>query len=50
VAFDLGYNVVFVTDAMTDRDAEAHLHSVEKLFPRMGERTTTEEVLRVVSA
>ena len=36
-AYDYGYNVVAVVDAMTDRDAEAHRHSVEKIFPRMCE-------------
>jgi nicotinamidase-related amidase len=44
-AYDLGYNVVLVVDAMTDRDAECHRHSVEKIFPRMGETETTENVL-----
>jgi nicotinamidase-related amidase len=44
-AYDLGYNVVLVADAMTDRDAESHRHCVEKIFPRMGETATTEEVL-----
>jgi nicotinamidase-related amidase len=44
-AFDLGYNVTFVVDAMSDRDAEAHRNSVEKIFPRMGETGTTEEVI-----
>ena len=43
-AYDLGYNVVFVTDAMTDRDAEVHQWCVEKVFPRLGERTATAEV------
>ncbi len=43
-AYDLGYNVVFVTDAMTDRDPEVHQFSVEKIFPKLGERTTTAEV------
>ncbi len=47
-AFDLGYNVVFVVDAMTDRDAEAHRLSVEKIFPRLGETTTTSEVLKLL--
>jgi nicotinamidase-related amidase len=32
-AYDYGYNVVAVVDAMTDRDADAHRHSVEKSFP-----------------
>jgi nicotinamidase-related amidase len=44
-AYDHGYNVVLVTDAMTDRDATAHQHSVEKIFPRLGETTTTGELL-----
>jgi nicotinamidase-related amidase len=44
-AYDLGYNVVLVTDAMTDRNAEAHRHSVETVFPRLGETATTAEVL-----
>ena len=48
-ARDLGYNVVLVVDAMTDRDAETHRHSVEKVFPRFGETETTEGVLRVLA-
>ncbi len=40
-AYDLGYHVVFATDAMTDRDADAHRHSVEKILPRIGETDTT---------
>jgi nicotinamidase-related amidase len=47
-AFDHGYNVVFVVDAMTDRDAEVHRHSIEKIFPRMGETDTTENVLKLL--
>jgi nicotinamidase-related amidase len=44
-AYDLGYNVVFVVDAMTDRDAEAHRLTVEKIFPRLGQTTTTADLL-----
>jgi nicotinamidase-related amidase len=44
-AYDHGYHVVLVTDAMTDRDAESHRHSVERIFPRIGETETTENVL-----
>jgi nicotinamidase-related amidase len=44
-AYDQGYNVVLVTDAMTDRDADAHQHSTENVFPRIGEITTTDEAL-----
>jgi len=49
-AYDLGYNIVLVLDAMTDRSAEAHQFSVEKIFPRLGETTTTEEVLKQLAA
>jgi nicotinamidase-related amidase len=48
-AYDLGYNVTLVTDAMTDRDADAHRHSVEKIFPRLGETATTGDVLKLLS-
>src|SRR4030081_1240551 len=47
-AYDHGYNVALVVDAMTDLDAEAHRHSVEKIFPRIGETTTTDDVLAVL--
>jgi nicotinamidase-related amidase len=47
-AYDYGYNVVLVIDAMTDRDADAHRHSVEKIFPRLGESDTTENVLKLL--
>jgi nicotinamidase-related amidase len=47
-ARDLGYNVVFVTDAMTDRDMGDHRHAVERIFPRFGETTTTEAVLQAL--
>jgi nicotinamidase-related amidase len=45
-AYDHGYNVVLVVDAMTDRDADAHRHTVEKIFPRLGETDTTDNVLK----
>jgi nicotinamidase-related amidase len=49
-AYDLGYHVTFAVDAMTDRSAEAHRHSVETVFPRIGETGPTEEVLRLLAA
>lgn len=49
-AYDLGYNVALVSDAMTDRDADAHRHSLDTIFPRLGEVVTTDEVLSRLSA
>jgi len=47
-AYDYGYNVVIVVDAVTDRDAEAHRHCVEKIFPRISETDTTDSVLKLL--
>jgi nicotinamidase-related amidase len=44
-AHELGFNVVLVTDAMSDRSAEAHDHAVSHVFPRIGETTTTAALL-----
>jgi nicotinamidase-related amidase len=45
-AYDYGYNVAFVADAITDRDADAHRYCVKKIFPRIGEVGTTDSVLK----
>jgi nicotinamidase-related amidase len=47
-AHDHGYNVVFVTDAMTDRSPEAHAYRIETAFPRIGETETTTNVLKAL--
>jgi nicotinamidase-related amidase len=36
-AYDHGYNVTLVVDAMTDLSPDAHRHSVETIFPQLGE-------------
>jgi len=45
-AYDLGYHVVVVTDAVTDRNPEAHRHSIGAVFPRLAESTTTADLLK----
>lgn len=49
-AHELGYNVTLVTDAMTDLVAEAHANSIERIFPRLGERATSAEVIALLDA
>jgi nicotinamidase-related amidase len=49
-AYDLGYHVVFVSDAMTDMNEDTHRHRVETMFPRLGEVETTEGVLKTLTA
>jgi nicotinamidase-related amidase len=48
-AYDLGYNVVFVSDAMTDMNEDAHTKRVEIMFPRLGEVETTDGVLKALA-
>jgi nicotinamidase-related amidase len=48
-AYDHGYNVVPVVDAVTDMSAEAHNHSVESIFPKIGEVAQADEVLALLS-
>lgn len=49
-AYEHGLHVVLATDAMTDPNPEAHRNSLEYIFPRLGERATTEEILDKLSA
>ena len=49
-AYEHGYHVVLATDAMTDTDPDAHRHSLEKIFPRLGETATTSEILGMLDA
>lgn len=44
-AYELGFNVTLATDAMTDVQAEAHAWSVMRVFPRIGETGTTQEII-----
>jgi len=48
-AYALGFNVALATDAMTDMDESAHQNSVAKIFPKLGETATTEEIVSLLS-
>jgi nicotinamidase-related amidase len=48
-AHEHGYHVTVAVDAVTDLDADAHRNSVEKVFPKLGETGTTEEVLKLLA-
>ncbi|MFD6425506.1 cysteine hydrolase family protein [Streptomyces sp. NPDC060198] len=49
-ASDHGYHVVLATDAMADREVADHRHSVERVFPKIGETATTAEVVAMIGA
>ena len=46
-AYDWGYNVVLATDAMTDIDAAAHANSIERVFPKLGETGSVDEIIEL---
>ncbi|MCM2292557.1 isochorismatase family protein [Allorhizobium sp. BGMRC 0089] len=48
-AYELGFNVTLVTDAMTDRQADAHVWSITRVFPRIGETGTTQEIIDLLT-
>jgi nicotinamidase-related amidase len=49
-AHELGFNVTLATDAMTDMLAENHDHSVQRIFPGLGETGTTAEILALLTS
>jgi len=48
-AYEQGFNVTLAIDAMTDMRAEAHEYSITKVFPRLGETGTTEQIIDLLS-
>jgi nicotinamidase-related amidase len=44
-AHDHGYHVVLATDAMADPDPDSHRHSLERVFPKLGETAASAEII-----
>ena len=44
-AHELGFNVTVALDAITDLSLEAHDNSVARIFPRLGETGSTQEIV-----
>jgi nicotinamidase-related amidase len=49
-ASELGYNLIFAIDAMTDKVQEAHDNSIHNIFPRIGELSNVMEITRKLSS
>jgi nicotinamidase-related amidase len=47
-AHEYGYHVTLAIDAMTDMNADAHENSTTRIFPRLGETGTTQEVVALL--
>jgi nicotinamidase-related amidase len=48
-AHELGFNVALAIDAMTDMDADIHHNSVTRIFPKMAETGTTQQLLDLLA-
>ncbi|MGY5049890.1 isochorismatase family protein [Streptomyces sp. 900105755] len=48
-AHEHGYHVVLPIDVMFDGNPDSHTHSITHIFPRLGETTTADHVLRELS-
>ncbi len=48
-AHEHGYHLTLAIDAMTDLDPDAHHHSINKIFPRLGETGTTTEITELLA-
>lgn len=42
---ELGYEIAFASDAVTDTVREAHANSLQRIFPRIGRVDTTEAII-----
>jgi nicotinamidase-related amidase len=49
-AYELGFNVTLAVDAMADLNADAHINSITRMFPRLGETGTTEEIITLLDS
>ncbi|MGW3347143.1 isochorismatase family cysteine hydrolase [Nonomuraea rubra] len=49
-AHEQGFHVTLPVDAMTDTDAASHDHSIARIFPRIAETGTTQDVLAALPA
>lgn len=47
---ECGFNVTLAVDAMTDTNPDAHLNSITRIFPRLGETGTTEEIIDLLGS
>jgi len=47
-AHENGFNVTLAIDAMTDTNADAHINSITRIFPRLGETGSTREIISLL--
>ena len=48
-AYEAGFNVTLAVDAMADTRPEGHDYSLQKVFPRLGETGTAQEIIDLLA-
>jgi nicotinamidase-related amidase len=48
-AHENGFHVTLAVDPMTDMNADAHKNSITRIFPRLGETGTTQEIIDLLN-
>jgi nicotinamidase-related amidase len=49
-AYEQGFNVTLAIDAMTDTRPDSHDYSIRNVFPRLGETSTSREIIDLLAA
>ena len=49
-AHEHGFNVTLAVDAMTDTGPDAHINSITRIFPRLGETGTAQEIIDLLDS
>lgn len=49
-AHELGLNVTLAVDAMTDLNPDAHSNSITRIFPRLGETGSTQQIIDLLNS
>tara|TARA_R110001606_G_scaffold12165_4_gene52362 strand:+ start:41246 stop:41803 length:558 start_codon:yes stop_codon:yes gene_type:complete len=49
-AYELGFNVTLATDAISDTNEEGEAYSLSRVFPRLGEADSTENLINLINA
>ncbi|MEI9803213.1 MAG: isochorismatase family protein [Pseudolabrys sp.] len=47
-AYEHGFNVTLAIDAMTDLNPDTHINSVTRIFPKLGETGTAQEIVDLI--
>ncbi len=48
-AHERGFHVALAIDAMTDMSLDAHINSISRIFPRLGETAKTQEIIELLT-